>query len=431
MSEKKAFLLKGIVLGCVGLGAVYAALLVVSSRSLNRVYADLEKDGRPMRPEDLIPAEIPESQNAAILLKAAVLGLQAVPAGEDNLFSRLDDLSDDAISETPTEDLGELSCLMKEPAVIDAIAKVSEAVERPGCNFDLDYSKGAEMLLPHLAELRSLSRILAGRSVIQSVDGDVQGAWQTAIVMLKLADILKKEPVLISQLVRAAQLRISCEAIRSLCHAMPPSEADRATISELLKRFDDTQPWVLAIDSDRVFLGEWAFAQRQLTLSGNQTEAMFALASAVKPWSRMDHAVYLRVLRDLAGDMVSPYSAKDNNEKRDFVGVPKVCILTHILVPALGRVKVVFTRMQASSRLTLVGLEVLDFRQRVGTYPQSLSDLGAEIPKDPFTQGDFRYRLEPDGFLLYSDGPDLKDDGGEGKLTLTQDEKDILWRYSS
>jgi len=58
----------------------------------------------------------------------------------------------------------------------------------------------------------------------------------------------------------------------------------------------------------------------------------------------------------------------------------------------------------------------IDYRERFGEYPASLAQararLGREVPADPFSGEEFRYRRVGKGAFLYSIGSDLKDDGG-------------------
>ena len=58
-------------------------------------------------------------------------------------------------------------------------------------------------------------------------------------------------------------------------------------------------------------------------------------------------------------------------------------------------------------------------RLKTGQWPQSLADLQKafperfkELPNDPFTGQPFVYKLTDKGCLVYSVGPDGKDDGG-------------------
>jgi hypothetical protein len=63
----------------------------------------------------------------------------------------------------------------------------------------------------------------------------------------------------------------------------------------------------------------------------------------------------------------------------------------------------------------LVAIEDIHLHDR-GAYPATLCELRpaylAEMPIDPFNDHEFHYRREDDGYLLYSVGPNGKDDGG-------------------
>ena len=70
-------------------------------------------------------------------------------------------------------------------------------------------------------------------------------------------------------------------------------------------------------------------------------------------------------------------------------------------------------RELACERGTRILLRLRAHRLRKGAYPETLAGLGRALPDDPYTGKPFVYRrLEGDKFLLYSTGPDGKDDGG-------------------
>ena len=58
------------------------------------------------------------------------------------------------------------------------------------------------------------------------------------------------------------------------------------------------------------------------------------------------------------------------------------------------------------------------YRADHGTYPAKLADLApvyvVEVPKDIFDDSDLHYRLEGNGYLLYSVGVNGRDDGAKG-----------------
>ena len=68
--------------------------------------------------------------------------------------------------------------------------------------------------------------------------------------------------------------------------------------------------------------------------------------------------------------------------------------------------------------LTKLAFALAAYRADHGAYPGKLADLIpkyiANIPKDRFNDGDLHYSLQGGGYLLYSVGPNGKDDGGKG-----------------
>jgi hypothetical protein len=96
--------------------------------------------------------------------------------------------------------------------------------------------------------------------------------------------------------------------------------------------------------------------------------------------------------------------------------VPRWALLTRTVAPVFRRIDLRFESAMAQRRLlqTALGLQV--YRQRHGRYPAALSELRAMgwiAPVDVFSGQDLVYRRQGAGYLLYSVGPNLKDDGGQ------------------
>ena len=74
---------------------------------------------------------------------------------------------------------------------------------------------------------------------------------------------------------------------------------------------------------------------------------------------------------------------------------------------------------QARPRLADAVIAVERFRRRHGDLPQKLEDIDRdllpEIPVDPYSGKPVRYRINPDGHVVYSVGNNRVDDGGEGR----------------
>jgi hypothetical protein len=97
-----------------------------------------------------------------------------------------------------------------------------------------------------------------------------------------------------------------------------------------------------------------------------------------------------------------------------------------------------FKRFEAEEHLarTQVFLALQAYKARYGGYPASIkeleSKLGWKLPKDPFSEKDFIYKRQTKGFLLYSVGPDMKDDGGRslgGQIQSIDDTGDVVLEY--
>ncbi len=90
--------------------------------------------------------------------------------------------------------------------------------------------------------------------------------------------------------------------------------------------------------------------------------------------------------------------------------------LTRQLMPSLSRMYKLQARCEASRRATQLSYAVHLFKARNGRWPTSLDELPAEFGHrmriDPFTGGDFGYRLTPDGPTVYSLSENGVDDGG-------------------
>jgi hypothetical protein len=98
----------------------------------------------------------------------------------------------------------------------------------------------------------------------------------------------------------------------------------------------------------------------------------------------------------------------------------KQYVLVSTMVPALGRVTTKEASGLARLRLAQTALALEQFRlANANRYPDALTELSPKflpaVPEDPFDGQPLRYRKAGEGYLIYSVGPDLKDDGGARK----------------
>lgn len=110
--------------------------------------------------------------------------------------------------------------------------------------------------------------------------------------------------------------------------------------------------------------------------------------------------------------------------------IPLDNMLLSILPPAYGRIGQQVWRLKTQELATLTVVAVLRHAAERGSLPESLDELVQasyldSVPDDPFGAGPLSYRRTDEGFLLYSWGENLTDDGGvQG---LGQDGDPRMW----
>jgi hypothetical protein len=93
-------------------------------------------------------------------------------------------------------------------------------------------------------------------------------------------------------------------------------------------------------------------------------------------------------------------------------------LINRILAPVFMEARCRETANETQNSLLGVALALHAYRLEEGRYPASLAELTPaylrKLPEDPFAaQGTFQYRVKADGYILYSPGPDGRDDGGK------------------
>ena len=439
MKKRTVKILTGIAIVLVVLGLIYAIAVSVSSAKLRRAYADLKKDGRPMEPADVIPSEVSDSQNAALLYESAALFLEAQPSPDGNLLLYLGKHSDKFLEETLDADkLTELKQLIAQEEVLQALSMVEQGTQRDSCRYDLNYDDGLGTRLPHLPGLRNLIFIGCAKAYLEAKTGNPDTAWDLILTQLKFADALRTEPVLVSKVVRMAMIRLSCDTITKLCEIAPPNAQQSGDIQNLLKDLDDIQTLIHSIDAERLLIGEWVFnLTKDEMYKANQNiqkddagllHKLIIFGITFKPLFLADHAAYLRFMHDGTRFLERPYSPEQGEVMEQGVQ-KKRYIVTRILTPSILRFKVRHWEMIAQLRIVQAGLALLQYKQTKNAFPATLETLKLQNINDPFSDGLLLYKTEGQNFVLYSVGPDQKDNDGNPRQKKQEKDWDIVWSF--
>jgi hypothetical protein len=131
-----------------------------------------------------------------------------------------------------------------------------------------------------------------------------------------------------------------------------------------------------------------------------------------------DVASYRQIMEDASRISAKPYwEAKEewkrvnDNDRSEPKG-----LLTAILMPALSKAARMVAHGDARHRTARVALAAACYRAEKGDLPKDLDalvpDYAPMVPRDPFDGKPMKYRKTDDGVVIYSIGPDGKDDSG-------------------
>ncbi len=463
MPRRYVKILTGIAIVLVALGVLYAAWVGFSTAKLQRAYAALEKDGRPMHVADVIPPEVPELENAALLYESAALLLKATPAPWESpsdsapisteqvikrdrlkdILGCLGDLSKRFVEESLDRDeQRQLEELFQQDVVTTALWAVEEGTNRPSCRFDRDYEAGMGMRMSNLLDTQNLCRILGAKACVEAETDDGNTAWRFPLIQLRFAHSLRVEPTLIDQMVAMGMVSFSCRTIQKLCAIATPPDHYHDDLSELLSQHEDVSPLVRALDGERLLFGEWVFTRPidEVHQMGPIIPAEAYMPELIqramlyrisfRPFLLADHATYLNLMRQTAQLWEEPYSSEKTEAlERKIEKAKRHNLLTDMLLPATGGIRRVHTLMATDIHITQTGLALIQYRQNHGSFPETLNALGPSNVQDPFSGATLGYKRDGAGFVVYSVGTDRADNGGAPRQSKQNTGYDIAWHF--
>jgi hypothetical protein len=118
-------------------------------------------------------------------------------------------------------------------------------------------------------------------------------------------------------------------------------------------------------------------------------------------------------------DQLPPHQRQETIKAIDakLKSTSQIHILLRTFTPSISRINSIELRNITQLRTNLVALAIERYRLANDKLPDRLSELFPayleSVPKDPFDGNEIRYRKLETGFVVYSIGEDLSDDGGK------------------
>jgi hypothetical protein len=326
----------------------------------------------------------------------------------------------------------------------------------------------------HLAKFRGCVRMLATRAQLQAENGEIDEALRTVLTAFKTASSLRNEPRLLSQLVRLASEGIAAYNLEEVLNSGRESTALYDSLMDEIRAERKANLTQYALGGE-IPGGPPHFSElRQAgeTLSEENIRGRFEMEDRINKWvsdmynlprRRRDHRaeltellsdlrkegpeqfwhreelIHLQTMSTLYSLAGEPYwKARDRlNELRDeFESIPgNRGFWTRYLLPPRLRTFDSEARLDAQLGTAELALAVRIYKAKHKFYPSSLAqlvpDILPELPKDPYTGEDFLYNPRGMTILIYSVGPNLKDDGGTSwEVTRRVADGDIVWKLS-
>jgi hypothetical protein len=382
-----------------------------------------------------------EENSATQVLKAHALMPRSWPSTQatESLNNSYNDLHQYPAAQLDPEICGMLRSELA--AVPQALAEARRIAEFRDGRFTMRIAQNPfRTLLPHVQQTRELANVLWYDSCLQAQDGELEQALASTEALVQTGRSIGDEPFLISALVRLAIRNMSIRSAERVLAQGEVAETGLAKLQALLVQ-EEKEPLLLnglrgeraAVDLFLQGLDNGTIDSRELAMvlgsgGGRQTakpsgwdwlddkleSAWPAFAAGSVPKNRAAALDYLTQFIHVAREPLHLQEPKMRELEEMAKTLPP---LARQIVPATSKVAMAFRRCQAEIRCTIAAVAAERFRIARGRWPESLAELTPkylpEVLLDPFDGKPLRYRKTADGVLIYSVGPDGKDDGGK------------------
>ncbi|HLA83178.1 MAG TPA: hypothetical protein VJL29_00160 [Thermoguttaceae bacterium] len=388
-------------------GGLVAILLIVNAyfvwttgARLERELAKIRAAGDPTSLADLQPDPIPPEQNAATYLRRAKDDLKAI---DHEIYTAAKAAGNDW--DCPAVHKATLAAIAAYPKVLPLLEKAADcpgyASEEP-LTLDgvSDSDEAIKVLLVRVQDNREVARLLGSywpNALL--AEGKRDEAARAAITVLKLTRHFDREPAVVSFLVSVACRGVACYTLNNAMQSGPVSPDVRKELEDELAKHDMIHVFHESLITERAFGLDWFRA--------------FPLG---RWWFTRAYCNRLKIQYLAQLDWFLAETSGDPTTARTLTSPPRYDkTLGTMILPSLEAARNMVNNMASKINAIRV-LNALQRRADPEKLPAAdLSDLGLpkEATLDLFTGKPLIVKKVPGGWLIYSVGMNLKDDGGK------------------
>ena len=336
-----------------------------------------------------------------------------------------------------------------------------EAAARPQARFGINYDAGYAAVLPHLAHMKAIAQYLSLHGCAALKSGDKQTALEDSRLLFRLLEATRREPTLISFLVRIAVGQIALQPLWEGLADRQWTDAELSLFEIELGKLDFLADYQFAMRGERAFnlwavdfihkagISGWTEMASSEGQDSKSDEFLGKAAFRLVPAGWFDqnklslclaHERYSLPAVDMEKRLVStelsrPFLATLGKQR-----LRPYDVFSRMLLPAVARIAERSARAQTSVDLARVACALERYRLANTRYPETLLELPPkyipELPHDVISGKPLGYHRTEDGqFVLYSVGWNGTDDGGKVELTKAgnpdPDKGDWVWSYTA
>lgn len=396
-------LLKYALLTLVGIVGVLLIGVAIANRQahkrLNAKLGELRDRSEPVTVTDLTRQPLPPEDNALTYLRRAESDADAivkeVSAAEDHYKYN---------GEGPPGP--EVIAAMR--AALDAFPKVLpllvQAAEAPGYDAQIDFTEPRQELFEKFMKQpqlwRNAARVLNYHAQVAIASGQPDVAVQDCIHLLQLTRNFDRNPLMVSFQVSLAIRGLTIETAQQALRTGSVSAQVHNELEDELALHDLNQAFRHAMATERAYVLD-SFVDMSAELRNGFTWF---------PSYPNDQVDYLDLLAEVLSLSDRPYS--DVGDPSD-LNMTSTGPFTRLLVPSIVATLDAKRRMQAQLRCLRI-LNAAIAADQAGTGERTLASLNlpAEATTDPYNGQPLHLKKTPLGWVVYSVGRKLTDDGG-------------------
>jgi hypothetical protein len=470
-----------------GVGMLLAMVRHYQLRAATDAYiAQLKAEGEPLDLAQVIPPPVPPDQNgadtfrrAAALMKTNenwwgtnyVGGMMMVAPGKAMVLWQQSEVRDSIVTNS-WQNIG--AALAQDEKSLVLLQRISG---KPDFDFQINYNAGfADLGITnlYLMESKRAAQLLSETVIYDLHNGDTASAMGNMQALLTIIQALRDERLVISELVRIAMAQIAVSANWELLRATNLTDEQLTELQTNWMNLDfiqsDENALAMEQAHQQITVKEWRssnsglehfFAINERNALGLSADQTLLDKVDTEPeffmwrywWSYPDELCSLKAYQVLIDTMRSVQTngsfqdeIQTENNKLDnldpaklggifdrfFPDGPDLHMMLSMDATTWGGVARRVMAAEVAKRTVITAIALKRYQLKHGNYPPDLNSLVSEfvpaVPLDPVDGQPLRYRLKADGmFLLYSIGPNGKDDGGNPALEKYVESSSFYW----